>query len=236
MKKTLRECISAFGAKGRAAAKRILNALSSPRFAGAFLTAVSFLLATLILIGASALAISEALCKKASPRIRSLEELVALDERFDLILVLGCRVNPDGRPSDMLYDRVYTAASLYSAGISDMLLMSGDSQDRYYDEVGTMRELALAMGVDADAILVDPYGLSTYESVVHLLPDARGKRVLIVTQEYHLYRALYIAEKSGLEAYGVSADTRSYSGQWKRDLREILARCKDVLFCAADDN
>lgn len=236
MKKTMREAFSVFGAKCWDAAGRLWRVLSSPRLHKALLTVLCFLLATLILIGASALAISASLCAKVSPRIRTLEELVALDERFDLILVLGCRVLPDRRPSDMLYDRVYTAASLYSAGISDMLLMSGDSQDRYYDEVGTMRELALAMGVDADAILVDPYGLSTYESVVHLLPDARGKRVLIVTQEYHLYRALYIAEKSGLEAYGVSADMRSYSEQWKRDLREILARCKDVLFCAADDN
>ena len=236
MKKTLREAVSAFGAKCRDAAGRLWRVLSSPRLHKALLTVLCFLLATLILIGASALAISASLCAKVSPRIRTLEELKASGEAFDLILVLGCRVHPDGRPSDMLYDRVATAMSVYSAGLADTLLMSGDNRDRYYNEVGPMRELAIELGADPKAVFTDPYGLSTYESVEHLLKSCKGKRVLIVTQEYHLYRALYIAEKSGLEAYGVAADLRSYSNQWKRDLREILARCKDVFLCAADEH
>ena len=93
-----------------------------------------------------------------------------------------------------------------------------------------MRREAVALDIPEDAILCDRYGLSTYDSVVRALEEYGYRRVVIVTQSYHLYRALYVAEKLGIEAYGVSADLRPYYGQTKRDLREILARCKDVVY------
>jgi len=120
--------------------------------------------------------------------------------------------------------------ALYQAGIGDAILMSGDSRSVYYDETGAMRKAAMASGVPEEAILTDPMGLSTYDSVARLLKVWRFQRVVIVTQEYHLYRALYIAEKLGIEAYGVAADKRPYAGQLKYDLREIFARCKDVFY------
>ena len=107
--------------------------------------------------------------------------------------------------------------------------MSGDRREGY-DEVGAMEREAKEQGIPANRILLDPKGYSTYESIVNLLKEYKGKRVLIITQEYHLYRAIYIAEKIGIEAYGISADLRPYRKQLLYDLREVIARLKDVLW------
>ena len=176
------------------------------------------------------LAISGAVCHKTRSRVVAPQELTALEGAFDCILVLGCLVYSDGTLSHMLEDRVKVGVSLYHGGVCDTLLMSGDHQNDSYNEVDPMRAAAEAQGVPIQAILTDPLGLSTYDSVKRVLSEFSGKRIVIVTQEYHLYRALYIAEKLGIEAYGVSADLRPYRNQWMRDLREILARCKDVYF------
>ncbi len=190
----------------------------------------SFFICLGILLFAILCSISAAVCDKTNDKILTVEELSAMEGEFDCILVLGCRVYSDGRLSSMLDDRVSTAISLYQAGIGNAILMSGDSRSIYYDETGAMREAAMAGGIPEEAILTDPMGLSTYDSVARLLQVWNGKRVVIVTQEYHLYRALYIAEKLGIEAYGVSADKRPYAGQARYDLREIFARCKDVFY------
>ena len=93
-----------------------------------------------------------------------------------------------------------------------------------------MVDTGVSLGVPQEAILTDRYGLSTYDSIARMLALYQGKRVVIVTQEYHLHRALYVAEKLGVDAYGISADLRPYSKQFNRELREILARCKDVYY------
>jgi SanA protein len=80
---------------------------------------------------------------------------------------------------------------------------------------------------------MDHAGFSTYESLYRAKEIFGADRIIIVSQEYHLYRALYIAKALGIEAYGVSADLRSYSGQYKRELREILARNKDFILAIA---
>ena len=190
----------------------------------------SFFICLGILSFALLCTVSAAVCDKTDGRIVTVEDLTEMEGAFDCILVLGCRVYPDGRLSPMLDDRVSTAVALYQAGIGDAILMSGDSRSVYYDETGAMRKAAMASGVPEEAILTDPMGLSTYDSVARLLKVWRFQRVVIVTQEYHLYRALYIAEKLGIEAYGVAADKRPYAGQLKYDLREIFARCKDVFY------
>lgn len=178
---------------------------------------------------ASVLIISASVCHKTNPRITTKEALTESGEHFDLILILGCAVRADGTLSHMLEDRVKTGVSLYQADLASAVLMSGDRSEGY-DEVGAMEREANVLGVPAEKILIDPNGYSTYESIVHLLEKYKGERVLIVTQKYHLHRALYIAEKLGIDAYGVSADLRSYTKQVKYDLREILARVKDVFW------
>lgn len=177
------------------------------------------------------LILNGAVCRKVEDRIVTTDALLAMDGRFDYVIVLGCKVHDDGRLSDRLHDRVETGVAVYRTGIADALLMSGDRQtDGSYDEVGAMQAAAISWGVADANVLVDPVGYSTYESMRNLARVFAGKRVVIVTQEYHLYRALYIAQKLGMDAYGVSADRRSYSDQLKCEVRELLARVKDIWY------
>lgn len=152
-------------------------------------------------------------------------------EDVDCILVLGCQVKPGGVPSDMLADRLTKAIELYNAGASDILLMSGDNGTVEYNEVQAMRNYAEREGVPAEDIYTDHAGFSTYESVYRAKEIFGAKKIIIVTQEYHLYRALYIAKQLGVEAYGVTCDYNVYAGQVVRDVREILARNKDFANC-----
>ncbi|MBR4018560.1 MAG: YdcF family protein, partial [Clostridia bacterium] len=86
-------------------------------------------------------------------------------------------------------------------------------------------------GVPSEDVFMDHAGFSTYESIYRAKEVFLAERVLIVTQGYHLYRALYVARSLGLEAEGVAADLRPYRGQRYYDLREVLARCKDFAMC-----
>lgn len=165
-----------------------------------------------------------------SDRILSPKDALELD-RIDCILVLGCGVRPDGSPSDMLADRLQRGVELYNLRVAPKLLMSGDHGTKGYNEVGAMKAYAVSADIPTEDIFLDHAGFSTYESVYRAKEIFQAKRVIIVTQGYHLYRALYIARELGLEAWGVSADLRSYYGQTARDVREILARCKDFGMC-----
>ncbi len=154
------------------------------------------------------------------------EEAATLSD-VDCILVLGCGVWDDGRPSHMLEDRLKRGVSLYKDGAAPKLLMSGDHGRTEYDEVNTMKNYAIEAGVPSEDIFMDHAGFSTYESMYRAKDIFCAEKIVIVSQEYHLYRAIYTARALGIEAYGVAADYRSYSGQLYRDIREILARDKD---------
>ena len=147
------------------------------------------------------------------------------------ILGLGCGVREDGTPSLMLRDRLETGVALYEAGAAPKLLMSGDHGRKDYDEVNLMKDYAMEKGIPSEDIFMDHAGFSTYDSMVRARDIFCAKTVVIVSQEYHLYRALYLAEKLGLEAYGVPALDVNYRGQAYREFREMLARSKD--FCTA---
>lgn len=149
-------------------------------------------------------------------------------ENVDCILVLGCGVREDGTPSDMLADRLERSIELYRLGVAPKLLMSGDHGQVEYDEVNTMKDYAIAAGVPSEDIFMDHAGFSTYESMYRAREIFQVEKLVIVSQEYHLYRGIYNAERMGMEAYGVSADLRNYVGQSYMNAREILARCKDV--------
>ena len=147
----------------------------------------------------------------------------------DCILVLGCRVYEDGTPSHMLEDRLRRGVELYEAAAAPKLLMSGDHGQKEYDEVNAMKRFAVEAGIPSGDVFMDHAGFSTYESLYRAKEIFGVKKVIIVTQEYHLHRALYIARQLGLEAWGVASDYRSYAGQLMRDVREILARNKDFV-------
>lgn len=162
-------------------------------------------------------------------RIFPMEEAAALDA--DCILVLGAGVWEDGTPSFLLRDRLERGVELYRLGASDRMLMTGDHGREDYDEVNVMKQYAVEREVPSDAVFMDHAGFSTYESMYRAKKVFCAEKIVIVTQSYHLYRALYDAEKLGLEAYGVAADQAVYSGQSYRDFREILARGKDFIWC-----
>ena len=155
---------------------------------------------------------------------------VAEEAKYDCILVLGCGVRADGSPTDRLYDRVTVGVQLYLAGAAPKLLMSGDHGSEDYDEVTAMLELALELGVPREDIFLDHAGFSTYESVYRAEYIFSCDKMIIVSQDYHLYRALYIAESFGIEARGVSADLVPYAKELYHSCRETLARCKDFFF------
>lgn len=148
----------------------------------------------------------------------------------DCVMVLGAGVWSDNSPSPMLVDRLVTGIDLYERGYANRLLMSGDHGRKEYDEVNVMKDFAIDRGVKPDHIFMDHAGFSTYESMVRAQKVFQVERMIIVTQGYHLYRALYIANRLGIDAYGVSADLRPYKGQTYRDIREVAARLKDVVY------
>ena len=182
-------------------------------------------------LGAALLLIIDGIVKSTvRDRILSTDEAAALTD-VDCILVLGCQVKDDGTPSDMLKDRLTRGVEVYDLGAAPRMLMSGDHGREEYDEVGTMMDYAVEAGVPSEVIFLDHAGFSTYESMYRAKEIFQVDKVIVITQEYHLYRALYIAEQLGIEAYGVASDYHTYAGQGMRDFREVLARCKDVAMC-----
>lgn len=157
------------------------------------------------------------------------EEAAEMDA--DCILVLGAKVMSEGVPSHMLEDRILKGIELYNLGASDRLLMSGDNGQKDYDEVNTMKGYAIQKGVPADVIFLDHAGFSTYESMYRAKEIFGVKKLVVVTQEYHLYRAVYIAKRLGLEVYGVNSDLRDYQTAAYDNVREFLARCKAFVYC-----
>lgn len=165
-------------------------------------------------------------------RILAPEQAAAADD-YDCIIVLGCLVKDDGTPSDMLRDRLARGIALYQQNVAPKILMSGDHGQPEYDEVNAMKQYAMDAGVPSEDIFMDHAGFSTYETMYRAKEVFGAERVLVVTQEYHLYRAVYIAQQLGMQADGVTSDYHSYYGQGKRDFREVLARCKDFVMCIA---
>lgn len=160
---------------------------------------------------------------------------VAAGEYYDCILVLGCSVRPyissEGEklsvPSHMLEDRLETAFNAYKNGAAPKILVSGDHGQVDYDEVNVMKSYLIDKGVPSEDIFMDHAGFSTYESIYRAKELFGVESLLIVTQKYHLYRALFIADTFGMEASGADAELRNYGSQFRRDVREVAARCKD---------
>ena len=149
---------------------------------------------------------------------------------IDCIIILGAGIWGDS-PSPMLQDRLLQGIELYEKGISSKIIMSGDHGRKEYDEVNVMKKYAIDNGVPSEDIFMDHAGFSSYESIYRAKEIFGAEKVVIVTQKYHLYRALHIANSLGLEAYGVGADPRQYVGAMYREIREILARNKDFVQC-----
>ncbi len=154
--------------------------------------------------------------------IRQLQDL-----KPDCILVLGAAVRGD-TPSKMLQDRLDVAIALYEARVAPKILLSGDNGQVNYNEVVVMQKYVLDAGVPVEDIFLDYAGFSTYESMYRARDVFLVETAVVVTQKYHLYRALQIGRALGLNVHGVASNQETYAGQDYRDLREIAARIKDV--------
>ncbi len=146
----------------------------------------------------------------------------------DCILILGAGIWGD-KPSLMLKDRLDKGIELYKNGVSPKIIMSGDHGREDYDEVNLMKKYAIEKGVPSEDIFMDHAGFSTYDSIYRAKEVFKVKKMVVVSQKFHLYRALYISNALDVEAYGVMAEPTKYSGQFYRELREILARDKDFV-------
>ena len=154
------------------------------------------------------------------------EECRSIDPQC--ILVLGCAVWPGNEPSPMLKDRLDTAIALYKEGVAPKLLLSGDNSVVEYSEPDCMLQYTLAQGVPPEDIFLDYAGFSTYESVYRSHAVFMADRLIVVTQKYHLFRALKACEALGIEARGFASNQRIYAGRFYREAREVLARNKDL--------
>lgn len=144
-------------------------------------------------------------------------------------LVLGARVR-NGEPSDMLYDRVITSVELYKAGKTKKLLMSGGA-----DEPEVMRKLAVKLGVPEADIVLDDRGLRTYDSCVRAKHTYGVTNAIVVTQDFHLARSIYLCQNLGVDAVGMNAKRRIYQAEgfgWNREYLANVAAWYDINFAA----
>lgn len=189
---------------------------------------ISKYLITCILVGIIIICLISLYVKLSTKnQILELKDLKKIED-IDCIVVLGAGVRGD-EPSPMLKDRLDAALKLYEKNISNKIIMSGDHGRDNYNEVSVMKTYGIEHDIPSENIFMDHAGFSTYDSIYRAKEIFGAKKIVIVSQEYHLYRALYIASSLGLEAYGYSGTTRKYQGDLKREIREILARDKDVV-------
>ncbi|TGY40798.1 SanA protein [Clostridium sartagoforme] len=148
----------------------------------------------------------------------------------DAIIVLGAGVKNNGTPSDILADRLETSIEVYNEGAAGALILSGDHGREEYNEVGAMKDYVLKNNIDESIVFMDHAGFSTYDTMYRAKEIFKVKSAVIVTNEYHLPRALYIARKLGIEAYGVKSDKRGYQLMDSYKKREVLAKLKDFAY------
>ncbi len=213
--------------KKRRLARRISSFLG-PRKISKRIIAAFFVL---VFLGVSVPLIANIyMCAYSSRYIITAEEASLMN--VDCALVLGAGVK-NGSPTPMLRERINAGVEVFNSGATNRILMSGDHGNTDYDEVNVMKSYAKEQDVPGDCIFMDHAGFSTYESMYRAKEVFEVDSVIVITQKYHLYRAIYDARKLGLEAYGVDAEKLHYSLPVKlgNNAREALARTKDVLWC-----
>lgn len=186
---------------------------------------IKYLSFSLLLILFIIIIINLIIVKDIKDNIITLEDAIKIDN-IDCILILGASIKGNN-PSPMLEDRLLQGISLYENKVSKKILVSGDHLSEEYDEVNGMKDYLLGHKIPSQDIFMDHAGVSTYDSIYRAKSIFKTKKIIIVTQKYHLYRALYIAKQLDIEAYGIASNLRPYTNQEKRELREILARVKD---------
>lgn len=188
-----------------------------------------FCLAVVLVVIAVPLGTNIYVCATTASSIKTSEELEQQADMFDAdaLVVLGASIKYDGSPSRILQDRLDVAIDLYHSGVAPKIIMSGDNSEESYNEVMAMCNYAIDQGVSPHDIFCDHAGLSTYDSMYRIHYVFGVERCIIITQEYHLYRALYDAGAFGIEAEGCASDLSTYEAIDSFEQREVLARTKD---------
>lgn len=160
--------------------------------------------------------------------VSGVRHIVSPDEArpAEAVIVLGAYVYPDGHPSDMVADRLETAYSLYREGKARKILLTGDHGRVEYDEVNAMRRYLEGKGVPTEDVFMDHAGFDTYDSMYRARDVFQVHDVIVLTQRFHLPRAVYIARQLGLNAQGVVADRHRYLRAEYYEARELAARIK----------
>ena len=185
----------------------------------------------LLMLALTVAIINIAMIDVTKESIYTLENTDTITEKYDYILILGTGLNADGTPIDRLADRVEVGVEAYKMGLADKIIMSGDRSGETYDEPTAMKKYAVELGVPECDIICDFIGYSTHESMYNFKAAYPDASVIVVTQEYHLYRSIYLCREQGIEdSIGISSTLDRYPRHLWRETREILARVKDFLF------
>ena len=157
----------------------------------------------------------------ATPKIYSLEDIPSKK----VAIIFGAGITKDGRPTAVLRDRVKAGVSLYEAGKVEYLLMSGDNRFEDYNEPQAMKNYAIELGVPEEAIVMDFAGRRTYDTCYRARFIFGVDDAILVTQQFHLPRSLFLAKSFGINAVGFSSDLRTYrkSTMLYWNIREIPA-------------
>lgn len=178
------------------------------------------------MIGATAimllLAINARVRSFSDQRLFRTAEEVPVEGPPRVAIVFGAGAK-NNQPTPALYDRVYTAAELYKLGRVKKLLMSGDNPSEYYDEPTVMKKTAMQMGVPESDIVLDFAGRRTFDTCYRAREIFDVKNAVLVTQEFHQPRALYLCRDLGIESVGVIANRQEYLGENWWAVREFLS-------------
>jgi SanA protein len=148
---------------------------------------------------------------------------IPVEEPKRVGIVFGARVGDDRQPSNSLYDRVLTAVELYRSGRVKKLLMSGDRQGDNYDEPAAMKKLALELGVAESDIVLDNDGKRTFDTCYRAKEVFEIQKAVLVTQDYHQPRALYLCNSLGVDSIGITANRRIYDNERYFNFREFFS-------------
>ena len=150
----------------------------------------------------------------------------------DTVIVLGAGVKPNGDPCDILVDRLDTGAKVYVRRMSKTILLTGENSGESYNELKAMKSWIMNNYTEVNVReLIDNCGFCTFDSIYRAKTIFNIKSAIISTNRYHLPRAIYIARKLGIEAYGIASDMREYDRMKKYKRRELLAQIKDFFLC-----
>lgn len=159
-------------------------------------------------------------------QLRDIDKLYANAEKIDpapIAVVLGASVQNDGQPSDALRDRLLVAQSVYERKLVPKILVTGDDGQYHIDETKIMRSFLEARGVPPQDIIEDGHGYRTYESCKRAVQVFGIKRAIVITQRFHIGRALYLCNRMGMDARGIASDLTSYRRIAYFTLRDIAA-------------